>query len=71
MNATHYKTEQEIQQLGLEVLHKGLGISDFIRFMQQFNKGSGNYVEDRQGWQKQYSVNQLLEEIARKKTDEH
>ena len=32
MNTTQYKTEQEIQQLGMEVLHKGLGVSDFIRF---------------------------------------
>ena len=70
MNATQYKTEQEIQQLGMEVLHKGLSVSDFIRFMQQFNKGSGNYVEDRQEWQKQYSVNQLIEEIARNKVDQ-
>lgn len=69
MNTTPYKTDQEIQQLGIEVLHKGLAVSDFIRFMQQFNKGSGNYVEDRQEWQKQYSVNQLLEVIAQNKVD--
>ncbi len=63
MSTTPYKTEQEIQQLGMEALQKGLGVSDFIRFMQQFNRGYGNYVEDRQGWQQQYSVNQLIEEI--------
>jgi hypothetical protein len=63
MNATQYKTEHEIQQLGMEALHKGLGVSDFIRFMQQFNKGYGNYAEDRQEWQKQYSVGQLIDEI--------
>jgi hypothetical protein len=64
MSTTPYKTEQEIQQLGIEVLQKGLGITDFIRFMQQFDKGHGNYVEDRQQWQKNYSVNQLLEEMG-------
>ena len=69
MNSTPYKTEQEIQQLGIEVLHKGLGVSDFIRVMQQFNKGSGNYVEDRQEWQKHYSVNQLIKEIVQNKVD--
>lgn len=65
MSSTPYKTEQEIQQLGIEVLQKGLGITDFIRFMQQFDKGHGNYVEDRKQWQKDYSVNQLLEEMAK------
>jgi len=59
MSVTDYKTDQEIQQLGMEILHKGLSVSDFIRFMQQFSKGHGNYVEDRQIWQKHYSVDQL------------
>jgi hypothetical protein len=63
MSVTDYKTDREIQQLGMEILYKGLSVSDFIRFMQQFNKGYGNYVEDRQIWQKQYSVNQLIDEI--------
>jgi hypothetical protein len=63
MSMTDYKTDREIQQLGMEILYKGLSVSDFIRFMQQFNKGYGNYVEDRQIWQKQYSVNQLIDEI--------
>jgi hypothetical protein len=63
MSATPYKTEQEIQQLGMEALQKGLGVGGFIRFMQQFNKGYGNYVEDRQEWQRRYSVNQLIDEI--------
>jgi hypothetical protein len=63
MSVTDYKTDREIQQLGMEILYKGLSVSDFIRFMQQFNKGYGNYVEDRQIWQKHYSVNQLIDEI--------
>ena len=68
MKTAHYKTEQEIQQLGIEALQKGLGVSNFIRFMQQFNKGYGNYVEDRQEWQKSYSVDQLISEIN---SDDH
>ena len=60
MSATEYKTEQEIQKLGLDILYKGLGATDFIRFMQQFNQGYRNYNEDRQQWQKNYSVNDIL-----------
>jgi hypothetical protein len=48
MSAIEYKTEQEIQKIGIDILYKGLGATDFIRFMQQFNQGYGNYVEDRQ-----------------------
>ena len=60
MSATEYKTEQEIQKLGLDILYKGLGATYFIRFMQQFNQGYRNYNEDRQQWQKNYSVNDIL-----------
>jgi hypothetical protein len=63
MNALNYQSDYQIQQSGLEVLHKNLGVIGFIRFMQQFDKGYGNYVEDRQVWQQEYSVDQLIKEI--------
>jgi hypothetical protein len=64
MNAVVYKTEQEVQKLGFDILYQGLGATDFIRFMQQFNQGYGNYTEDRQQWQKDYSVDAILAEMA-------
>lgn len=63
MSAVAYKTEQEVQKLGFEVLYQNLGATDFIRFMQQFNQGYGNYTEDRQQWQKDYSVDAILAEM--------
>lgn len=39
--------------------------------MQEFNKGSENYVEDRQEWQKQYSVNQLMGEFKQTTLKSH
>jgi hypothetical protein len=67
MSAVEYKTEQEIQKMGMDILYKGLGAIDFIRFMQQFNQGRGNYVEDRLEWQQHYSVNDILAEIESNK----
>ncbi len=66
MSAVEYKTEQEIQKMGIDILYKGLGAVDFIRFMQQFDQGHGNYVEDRLAWQQNYSVNDILVEMERK-----
>jgi len=63
MSAVEYKTEQEVQKMGIDILYKGLGATDFIRFMQQFNQGYGNYTDDRQQWQKDYSVNDILAEM--------
>lgn len=59
-------TGNEIQRLGLEVLCKGLGVTGLIRFMQQFDHGHGDYVQDRQEWQKGYSVDMLLNAIEKK-----
>ncbi|KJV07367.1 hypothetical protein [Methylocucumis oryzae] len=63
MSEVVYKTEQEVQKLGFEVLYQSLGATDFIRFMQQFSQGYGNYTEDRQQWQKEYSVDAILAEM--------
>ncbi len=66
MNKVNYKTENEIQQLGIEAICKGIGVVGLIRFMQQFEKGHGDYVKDRQDWQKDYSVDALVEAIKEK-----
>ena len=63
MSEINYKTENEIQQLGIEALCKGIGVVGLIRFMQQFDKGHGDYVKDRQDWQKDYTVDTLVDAI--------
>lgn len=63
MSTVNYKTDYEIQETAFELLHKKLGMSDLIRFMQQYNKGYGNYVQDRDKWQKKYTVDNLFDEI--------
>lgn len=67
MSVTSYKTDYEIQQTAFDVLHKQLGISNLIRFMQQYDKGYGNYTVDRDKWQKNYTVDSLFAEIEANK----
>ena len=67
MSAVSYETEYEIQKSGIEALRKGIGVVGLIRFMQQFDKGHGDYVKDRQHWQKNYTVDTLLEAISEKR----
>ena len=66
MNIANYKTEYEIQKTALEVLHSSLGIAGLIRFMQQFDKGYGDYTKDRHKWQQKYTVDDIYNAI---KTD--
>ncbi len=39
------------------------GIVELIRFMQQFDLGSGDYVKDREAWQKDYTVDSFAAAI--------
>ena len=71
MSVANYKTDYEIQQTAFDVLHKQLGISNLIRFMQQYDKGYGNYTVDRDEWQKQYTVDSLFTEIEAKKVKQN
>lgn len=44
-------------------MKQGLGATELIRLMQQFEKGKGNYTRDRSLWQKDYSADDLTLEI--------
>lgn len=63
MSALSYRTDYEIQEKAFHLLHQQLGISDLIRFMQQYDKGYGDYTRDRNTWQKEYTVDSLFDEI--------
>jgi hypothetical protein len=65
--ARSYKTDYEIQQTAFGLLQKKLGTSNLIRFIQQYDKGYGNYTVDRDEWQKKYTVNSLFAEIEASK----
>ena len=49
-------TLEEIRQRGLMTLRKELGRAGMIRFMQQFETGSGDYARERHDWVDQISL---------------
>ena len=60
-----YKTGIEIHRKGYKILAEELGVADFIRFIQEFEKGEGNYTKDRHTWQAKYSVEKIVESIKK------
>ncbi|GAA6615437.1 hypothetical protein [Scytonema sp. NUACC26] len=40
-------TQSQLMQVGIEALAKCLGPAGMLRFMQQYNQGSGDYTRDR------------------------
>ncbi len=63
MSLTKYKTDHQIRLMKFQALQNELGIVGLIRFMQQSDLGSGDYVKDREAWQKDSTVDTLSASI--------
>ena len=44
---THELSPKQLRQRGIEALVKALGPVGMVRFLQQFDQGSGDYTHDR------------------------
>ncbi len=44
---THELNPVKLRQQGIEALVKALGVVGMVRFLQQFDQGSGDYTKDR------------------------
>ncbi len=67
MISTHDKTDQQIQVVGLDLLQKELGTSGLLRFLQQFERGQGNYTLERQQHNDTETVDSLVNQIMHRR----
>lgn len=56
-------TPAQLREKGIEALVKALGPVGMVRFLQQFDIGSGDYTRDREKWLKDLTVHDVVEEI--------
>ncbi|MBF0471940.1 MAG: hypothetical protein HQL48_11290 [Gammaproteobacteria bacterium] len=63
MKNESYQTDAQLQQQAFQLLSKQLGAANFIRFIQHYEQGSGDYTKDRENWQAGYTVDSLADEI--------
>jgi len=59
----------EIRKKGLEALNKALGPVGMVRFLQQFESGSGDYTKERDQWLKDLTIDSVVNELSKKKKD--
>lgn len=59
----------EIRKKGLEALNNALGPIGMVRFLQQFESGSGDYTKERDQWLKDMTIDSVVEEISQKKQE--
>lgn len=62
-------TLAQILDTGYRVLLRKLGTVNFIRFLQQFETGSGDYTLERHQWLDQYTLDDFVQEIQSQRTE--
>jgi hypothetical protein len=59
-------TLNEIRKAGIEALTERLGPLGMIKFIQQYEKGSGNYTKDHQIIKRKLSHEEIINELKSK-----
>ena len=65
MNTTTM-TLEDIRRAGLEALSRELGPVGMVRFLQQFEKGQGNFSSDRHEWLGGLTLDAIAGEIRQR-----
>jgi hypothetical protein len=56
-------TPVELNQKGFEALIAALGYVDAVRFIKQFDSGTGNYTSDRHQWLDALSLDDIWADL--------
>lgn len=63
MKITRTTTLHEIRKMGYSALARELGPYGLLRFLQQYEAGSGDYTRDRHLWLGDPTLNEIVEQI--------
>ena len=58
-------TDEQFERHALEVLQRELGPDGLARFLRLNRSGTGDYSRDREQWQKDLTLDQILESIRK------
>ena len=61
-------TPMELRQQGLAALRKELGYVGMVRFLHQFDAGSGDYTKERHQWQDGLTVADIMAQIKERRS---
>jgi uncharacterized protein YciU (UPF0263 family) len=60
--STH-RTPEQVRAEGIQALATALGPDDLVRFLLQFDRGSGDYTAARQEWVDQLDLDTVLRRL--------
>jgi hypothetical protein len=67
VNSLDSMTDEQFERHALDVLRRELGADGFARYLRLFRSGSGDYTKDRMQWQKDLTVDEIVESIKRRR----
>lgn len=63
MTAFEHMTDDQFLRHALDVLTRELGADGLARFLRLYRSGPGDYTRDRDEWQKDLTLDQILESV--------
>ncbi len=67
MSSLDTMTDEQFERHALEVLRRELGLDGLARFLRLDRSGQGDYTKDRVHWQKDLTVEQIVDSIKRRR----
>jgi hypothetical protein len=61
-------TDEQFERHALEVLQRELGADGLARFLRLHRSGAGDYTQDRIEWQKDLTIDSILESIRHRRS---
>jgi hypothetical protein len=61
------RTPEEIRAIGLAVLKRELGPAGLIQFLQQFDRGNGDWASERRDWADRTTIADIRKASAKRK----
>jgi hypothetical protein len=65
------RTLEQIRIAGLRALRRELGPVDMVRFLHQYEAGSGDYTEERRSWRDQWTMDEIIAELDERRQTEN
>lgn len=67
MSSLDIMTDEQFERHALAVLRRELGVDGLARFLRLHRSGPGNYTQDRMQWQKDLTVDEIIDSIKRRR----
>lgn len=64
-------TPIELYRKGFKALVDALGYADAVRFIRQFDSGSGDYTTERHQWLDELTMDEILEDIKQRQSNDN